>query len=337
MIGVEAPGKRFRSYVALLTSAFLSRHARLYGVAWITVLAVVLVDCIWMREAGFSVPIKWLISEADVLRDMTGVLLVFRFLAWLPRYRKLTSWLRIRAGCTILHAIILMMIFTYASLVLQYLCVSLAPPLIDSELIALDSALGFHWLDLFRWQSQHHMASNYLKIIYQSYFDQILLIDVVLGFSALIDDLADFLMLFIFVVIAAILISAPFPAANPLIHFGYFGPHDVSPWSKFFALRERSISVFDFNRNQGLVSMPSLHAAFAVLFIYAVRHVRPLFWVSIVWNIAMIYAALLFGAHYLADIIAGVMLSMASIAALRYAKRRLADQPIPEAVPQVTA
>jgi len=83
------------------------------------------------------------------------------------------------------------------------------------------------------------------------------------------------------------------------------------------------MSVFDLDKRQGLISMPSLHAADAVLFAYAVRHIRWLFPVSILWNVAMTYSAIPFGAHYLIDIIAGIVLSAASIAVARDLKRRI--------------
>ena len=83
---------------------------------------------------------------------------------------------------------------------------------------------------------------------------------------------------------------------------------------------------FGLDKCQGLISMPSLHAAYAVLLVYAARHLRWLFPVSTVWNIAMIYSAIPFGAHYLVDIIAGLALAAASIAITRSLKCGIARQ-----------
>jgi membrane-associated phospholipid phosphatase len=210
-----------------------------------------------------------------------------------------------------------MTLFTYAALILQYLCVSLAPPVIDEGLIALDAALGFHWPDLYAWQIKHHFASLVLSGIYVSYTPQVVLAIVMLALTKRADDLADFVLLFMASVVAAILISAPFPASNPMIHFGFYGPSQDSPWSQFYALREGATRVINLSKEQGLISMPSLHAADAVLFVYAVRNIRWLLPMSVMWNAVMIYSAIPFGAHYLVDIFAGVLLAGILIAALR--------------------
>ncbi|MBY4865633.1 hypothetical protein DIE14_06095 [Burkholderia sp. Bp9017] len=66
-----------------------------------------------------------------------------------------------------------------------------------------------------------------------------------------------------------------------------------------------------------MISIPSLHAADAILFEYALRHVRWLFPASVVWNTTMIYSAIQFGAHCLVDIVAGLALSVTSVMIVR--------------------
>lgn len=135
------------------------------------------------------------------------------------------------------------------------------------------------------------------------------------------DDLSEFVMLFVVVALFAIVVSAPFPATNPRTVFApMLGPYGYVQ-QYFFDLRSNSAHVMPLDHPQGLVSMPSLHAADAVLLTYAVRHLRKLFPLSIVLNGTMIYSALFFGGHYLCDIIAGIALSTVLIALYRLARR----------------
>jgi membrane-associated phospholipid phosphatase len=58
---------------------------------------------------------------------------------------------------------------------------------------------------------------------------------------------------------------------------------------------------------QGLVSLPSYHAAMGLLFIWAFRHVRLLFPAAVVLNIALLASTPTHGGHYLVDVIAGLL------------------------------
>lgn len=290
--------------------------------AWLIVMVIIFIDCIWMHCAGFTMAIASAARSAMALLVLAGLTLVLHGIARHNRYSEAVARLRIMKVCVIAHAIVIVGFFTYAILILQYMCVALDRPLIDNDLIALDAALGFSWRDLFMWQMRRADWSAVLSVIYLSYVPQVAITAVVLGGTGRTDDLADFMLLFMLIAIFTILVSGLIPASNPLIHFGFIGPHDASPWSKFYPLREGSMTVISLDNGQGLISIPSLHAAHAVLFAYAVRHVRWFFFISIVWNLAMIYSAIPFGAHYLVDIIAGVAVSVLAIAAARYLARR---------------
>jgi membrane-associated phospholipid phosphatase len=69
----------------------------------------------------------------------------------------------------------------------------------------------------------------------------------------------------------------------------------------------------DISNVQGLVSMPSFHTALAVLFTYWLRKLRPLFYIAIPLNVIMILSTPTEGGHYLADVIAGLFLSVLTI------------------------
>lgn len=69
----------------------------------------------------------------------------------------------------------------------------------------------------------------------------------------------------------------------------------------------------------GVVSFPSFHAASAVLYLWALWPVRVIGIVAAAMNVLMIASTPVIGAHYVIDVIAGVLLAVICIAAAKYA------------------
>ncbi|VVE61752.1 PAP2 family protein [Pandoraea captiosa] len=212
-----------------------------------------------------------------------------------------------------LFCLCLLTLFSLAAVVLQANAIATRFDLVDARLAQIDTALGFHWKEAYFWFERHTTAFYGLRVSYRLYQWQVALLPVLLTFSGRLETLADFLWLFCISVVLAILVSAFMPASNPYIYFGLVGPHDVSEWSQFAALRDGTQRTIDLNDNQGLISFPSLHAAHAVIFTYVVRHLQGLNVLLAGINGVMIIAALPFGGHYLIDIIAGVGLAITVI------------------------
>ena len=76
---------------------------------------------------------------------------------------------------------------------------------------------------------------------------------------------------------------------------------------------------------EGMVSMPSFHTTLAILFIYALRHMRYLLLFSIPLNVTMILSTPTQGGHYLADVFAGLLLSALTISTLRSSSRLISN------------
>ena len=66
----------------------------------------------------------------------------------------------------------------------------------------------------------------------------------------------------------------------------------------------------------GFVSFPSYHAAAAVMLAWAGWR-TPLRWPMVLLNIAMAFSALLVGAHYLVDIVGGVIVAAVAVTVSR--------------------
>ncbi|WP_321882087.1 phosphatase PAP2 family protein [Paraburkholderia bannensis] len=243
------------------------------------------------------------------------------------RYAALWKAIRLRRWIVALLGIAFMQVFLAASMTLQSLAVAFNAPLVDNALINFDQSIGFHWDHLAAWYERHHDIRTISEYLYLFWGPQIIFTLVILSITNRNLDLAEFIFLFSLVTITSIAISAFFPASNPYFHYRIADPYGTTPWSQFYPLRDGTLRSVDLSFNQGLISFPSLHAAGAVLFVYAIRHIKAIFFVSVVVNILMTLAALHDGAHYLVDILAGIALSASAIGLVRWAARRKTASP----------
>ncbi len=205
----------------------------------------------------------------------------------------------------------LLLVFQAAAACLSYLLIALAPPLTDATLARWDAALGIDWRVLRQSQAAlPALAQIVLSAAYDSGLPQILAVVLYLGFSGRGDRLHDFMNRYAAVTLLVILLSAPIPAAGAFKHFGLGPAADL--WH-FEALRDGGLRTLSLQAMQGLISMPSLHAAMAVLLAQAL-FATPLRWPALALNALMLAATPVLGGHYVVDVIAGMAVAAAAIA-----------------------
>ena len=78
---------------------------------------------------------------------------------------------------------------------------------------------------------------------------------------------------------------------------------------------------------EGIITFPSLHAALAVIIVAALWPLRMARWVCVLINAAMLAATPIEGSHYLADVLAGLVVAAVSLAAARALVARFAAAP----------
>lgn len=211
----------------------------------------------------------------------------------------------------------LLLAFSAAGTVLSYLAVSTNAPLVDATLAAWDRALGFDWLAFSAWQQGHSVLFAGLQYAYYSGMPQLIFVVIFLGMSGRASQLDDFLCVYFVTVLLVIAISAPFPAECPWKYYGVEGTFDMAPTSHFEMLRDGRLREIPLGlTTQGLVSMPSLHAATAVLLVYAMRR-TVLFPLFVALNAVMLFSTPIAGGHYLVDVLAGIALPLVLIAMRR--------------------
>jgi len=270
---------------------------------WALTALVALVDSACLARAGWAPP--W--------RTLGGVALADLALAaplLLDRYRREA---RLAA---MLGAAALLVTFSACAATLSYLAVAANAPLVDAPLAAADRSLGFDFAAAQAAVHAHPRLAHAFALAYASGLAQIALVVLALGTAGRLTQLSAFLRAFCLATLAAIAVSAVLPAAGPWTYLGTGTPEQRAVLAHFEALRAGTLRDFPGAAAQGLISMPSLHAAGAVLLMAALRGTR-LALPACAWNLLMLASTPTCGGHYLVDVIAGIALAAAAIAADR--------------------
>lgn len=270
---------------------------------WSVALWLLFVDVLWALLAGFRVTRASIVSTMVFVAVFLGPLLVRRVRAR-PGVRETLLTL---GGLSV---------FGTVNMMLSYLVLALAPPVVDGQLAAIDAALGFDWAAVAQWVHAHPWLDTLFWWSYRSAVLQILVLVIVLGATGRHRQLREFNALFILGGIFCVLFSALAPAFGPW-HAAPAAPFDASTVSHFESLRNGSLRLIDLGAMQGLVSMPSFHTMGAVFFAYSMRGVRGWAPLYSVLNLLMVASTPTEGGHYLADVLAGGCVALAMIALSR--------------------
>ena len=192
-------------------------------------------------------------------------------------------------------------------------------PLTDQLLHQIDGWFGFHWLALFDVYDRNPGMMGALNYAYDTFNPQIFLVPLVLVLARDEVTLWTFITAWIVASLATGLLFPFFPAGGPYLHFG-IGPERVPELERtwhweFGPLIERlqSGQLTDLSQAiMGIVSLPSFHAAAAVMYVLALRRVRWVWPVCLAVNAVLLFSIPVNGAHYLSDVIAGIALGLVS-------------------------
>ncbi|MGN6808815.1 MAG: phosphatase PAP2 family protein [Trinickia sp.] len=303
-----------------------SSYWRSYVIGWTIIVALLVVDALWLRAGAYSVRLT---SLAATEKPDIALLLIAAGLGAMTRvtrYRTAIKTLRSAELSQTLAYVAMLSCFASACSILSYLCVTTNAPLIDNDLIQFDRLLGFDWSSTYQWVRAHPDIHRALALAYDSGLWQLIGIPVLLGLMGRRRQLAEFSLLFMSAAVLTSLVPAVVPAASAFTHFGITDPQTASTVSDFALLRSGSLRTFDLSAAQGLVSMPSFHTEMAVIFAYALRRVPVVSVIGVVLNAAMIASTPSQGGHYLADVIGGLLLALALIGVARSMRRRRTPQ-----------
>ena len=229
-------------------------------------------------------------------------------------------------------ALVQLIAFTVVTGILSYLAVTSDFPLIDRYLSAADAALGFDWLALFKWISDHPLIRLVLDLAYLSAAAQIFVLLVLLSIFRMFERMVEFVWLYVLTLLIIIPISWLAPAAGAWSYYGVAHLTSAYYLPDFFALREGTVREIVMANMVGLIQFPSFHTTLCFILIYAARGIRILFPAFLGLNALMVASTFTAGGHYLADLIGGAAVVPIAIMIFDWGQRRPAKHGLPAAV-----
>jgi membrane-associated phospholipid phosphatase len=280
---------------------------------WLVAGSIVIVCMIWIMSSGFSFTLPyhlWLVSYP------VGILIVTHY------YGKRRAAPHIRMMCSAgLGSILFFIIYTAVITILSYLVASLNFPLYDRELAQWDAAIGFDWKAFLGWVNSHPLIGKILIWSYHSSIIQLVVIILLLSMTMKISRLQELCDLYVMTSLVTIVLSGLFPAAGA---YAYHAPepmlfNSLNPnaglWhiEHYEGLRNGSYRLIELGQMQGLVTFPSFHTCFAITLAWCFRDFRWLFPIAIAFCGAVLLSTLTEGGHYLVDVLAGIVITIACI------------------------
>ena len=168
------------------------------------------------------------------------------------------------------------LILSIVALVLTYGAMSLNLPLSDSTLATMDTALGFNWMAFIEFVDSRPWLAEFLNVAYRSFPYQLLLIPIVLCGTANVHRACTYIAGYGSICLISSIVTIWFPALGTYVMYGLGEAdlHNIEIHFDFAFLNDfHAVRSGDFNlamgTASGIVTFPSVHAAIAVLNIWA--------------------------------------------------------------------
>jgi hypothetical protein len=205
-----------------------------------------------------------------------------------------------------------------AMCLLSYLAATSGMPLIDAQLNAFDRTLGFDWPYWYQ-RSLDPVINRLLSVFYNDIQAQLAIFALIFSLWSRKDRLYEIYWCFFVGVLITIFISAVWPSIGAASI--YWTPEQMKHIAHTYgyahadlsAIRARTAPDFALHDPTGIITFPSFHTVCALMFIYAFRGIGPFFVLALVVNIGMIVSIPVRGNHYLADVVAGAVVTVVAI------------------------
>jgi membrane-associated phospholipid phosphatase len=295
-------------------SAAPAAAARAFCPRWAAALAllVALIDLVWLAATPLSLDLASVAPAANGLLFGAALLILAR-------------WIELPARLdTLLTGTGLLLLVWPALRLFNHLAMSTAFPLADARLAGWDARLGFDWLGYALWLDGQPwllrpMSWAYGGLTFYSCLTFALL--------AMFDRIRarEYFLLFLMSSIAASTIGMFFPAVAAMAHYapdpGLFsmlseatGTYHLHALAQ---LRTDPSHAIALTAMPGLTTFPSFHTAMGLIGIYCGRSTARLLVPLLLVNGLMIASTPVLGSHYLVDVLAGGLLTLGAIVALR--------------------
>lgn len=216
--------------------------------------------------------------------------------------------------------------FAASYIVLMYALASLAWPLVDSRLAAFDACCGLTAPSAHHWAEAHPAWKIALDTAYGTLLYQTALAVAVLGLANDRRRLSGFVLAFMVAALMAAVLFVVLPAEGPFAQFGFEPTADQATFlEQFRSLRNGARRAVPLRANEGLITFPSFHVAWAMLLCWAFRGRRLLFTAVVVLNALVVASTMTTGWHYFADVLGGGAVALAAVGTCRLIRKKRAE------------
>lgn len=200
----------------------------------------------------------------------------------------------------------------------SYIVASVSHGYCDDWFMALDRSIGFDWIG---WYRLEQLSATTLALS-RSLYTMFWVVPFVVIVSLVVSDrqrrLATFLKAHMIGLALTVSIFALLPLRSPAVELLGMNPNYM-PFAGtthviiIDSLRDGSMTLIDLGKLSGIIGFPSYHAAGSILFVWACWPVRLVRWPMLAINLGVIAVTPVEGAHYLVDVIGGVIVAAVAI------------------------
>lgn len=217
------------------------------------------------------------------------------------------------------------LLFSTLAALLSYLLAREGGALWDETFAAWDRAIGFDWYAYVRLVDRSAFVTALFHLAYISLVPQVVMLVLALGFTGRRRHLRVVMLAAMLSGTVTVILSTFFPAVSNFVALG-LSPQDfthVDPHAGFIhladfeALRAGTMTELRLETMQGIITFPSYHAGLAAVTLWGFWRcgIRWLQLAGVTLAFLTIVATPVDGGHYLVDVIAGLVIGAASIAA----------------------
>lgn len=286
----------------------IERFMILYTVAFIAV-------------AVLLIAYKGVIVDLASFAEMTYIPLFFAVLGIFYRFVRHDDRISALAFVIAIFGTFTFALATYSQLVLPF-----PAGAIDAALVKFDAMLGFSWPAAMEAAAQYPMFSKFLGHIYDLAHPLMLATFLILSVFRGQEALHQFTLALMFTVTACILIWSFLPGAGASAYWqlapeieAIIDPRVGTKYGQeLLGLYETGFPVLDGLSMKGIVGFPSFHTVMFVLplaYLGSLSYVR---WVATFFAVFGMPSVIIHGGHNLADMLAGLAITVAGVYAAKY-------------------
>jgi hypothetical protein len=224
-------------------------------------------------------------------------------------------WRRAQRMVNVLVIVAWSVLFSALYSVPQYMAGRSSAALCDQWLARMDRSLGIEVPNIVAFIAGYPGLGRFLALSYDALLPMIALAIILPAFCGAMQRAKEYCIACLASAAIGIPLFAFLPALGPWTHYGYpASPEQASYLQVLQELRSPGSCTLDLGHVEGIITFPSFHTALAIMAAFALWPLRYVRWPAAVLAVLISLSTLTTGWHYVADVLAGVVLAASSCA-----------------------